>query len=107
MLYPNKKIIGAFQPHLFSRTRDFFDAFAAELNQLDELILLPIYPARELPIEGVTSDKLLDKISIQNKQLLDAPAAYQYLSTIQEGVVLTIGAGDIDRIVEPLKNSLI
>ena len=107
MLYPNKKIIGAFQPHLFSRTRDFFDAFANELSQLDELILLPIYPARELPIEGVTSDKLLDKISIQNKQLLDAPAAYQYLSTIQEGVVLTIGAGDIDRIVEPLKNSLI
>jgi UDP-N-acetylmuramate--alanine ligase len=107
MLYPNKKIIGAFQPHLFSRTRDFFDAFAAELSQLDELILLPIYPARELPIEGVTSDKLFDKISIQNKQLLDAPAAYQYLSTIQEGVVLTIGAGDIDRIVEPLKNSLI
>jgi UDP-N-acetylmuramate--alanine ligase len=107
MLYPTKKIIGAFQPHLFSRTRDFFDAFANELSQLDELILLPIYPARELPIEGVTSDRLFDKISIQNKQLLDAPAAYQYLSTIQEGVVLTIGAGDIDRIVEPLKNSLI
>lgn len=107
MLYPNKKIIGAFQPHLFSRTRDFFDAFAAELSQLDELILLPIYPARELPIEGVTSDRLLDKISIQNKHLMDAKTTLNYLSKIDNGVVLTIGAGDIDRIVEPLKNSLI
>jgi UDP-N-acetylmuramate--alanine ligase len=107
MLYPNKKIIGAFQPHLFSRTRDFFDAFAAELSQLDELILLPIYPARKLPIEGVTSDRLLDKISIQNKHLMDAKTTLNYLSKIDNGVVLTIGAGDIDRIVEPLKNSLI
>lgn len=106
MLYPTKKIIGAFQPHLFSRTRDFFDAFAEELSQLDELILLPIYPARELPIDGVTSDHLLDKISIQNKQLMDAKTTLNYLSKIDNGVVLTIGAGDIDRIVAPLKNAL-
>jgi UDP-N-acetylmuramate--alanine ligase len=107
MLYPTKKIIGAFQPHLFSRTRDFFDAFAEELSQLDELILLPIYPARELPIDGVTSDRLLEKISIQNKQLMDAKTALNYLSKIDNGVVLTIGAGDIDRIVAPLKNALL
>lgn len=107
MLYPTKKIIGAFQPHLFSRTRDFFDAFAEELSQLDELILLPIYPARELPIDGVTSDRLLEKISIQNKQLMDAKTALNYLSKMDNGVVLTIGAGDIDRIVAPLKNALL
>jgi len=107
MLYPTKKIIGAFQPHLFSRTRDFFDAFAAELSQLDELILLPIYPARELPIEGITSNVLLEKITLEHKQLLDAKTSLEYLSKIQEGVILTIGAGDIDRIVEPLKNSLV
>jgi UDP-N-acetylmuramate--alanine ligase len=107
MLYPTKKIIGAFQPHLFSRTRDFFDAFGEELSQLDELILLPIYPARELPIDGVTSDRLLEKISIQNKQLMDAKTALNYLSKIDNGVVLTIGAGDIDRIVAPLKNALL
>jgi UDP-N-acetylmuramate--alanine ligase len=107
MLYPTKKIIGAFQPHLFSRTRDFFDAFAAELSQLDELILLPIYPARELPIEGITSNVLLEKITLEHKQLLDAKTSLEYLSKIQEGVILTIGAGDIDRIVAPLKNSLL
>ena len=106
MLYPTKKIIGAFQPHLFSRTRDFFDAFAEELSQLDELILLPIYPARELPIEGITSAVLLEKIALEHKQILDAKTCLEYLSNIQEGVILTIGAGDIDRIVEPLKIAL-
>jgi UDP-N-acetylmuramate--alanine ligase len=106
MLYPNKKITGVFQPHLFSRTRDFFEGFANELSKLDEVILMPIYPAREEPIEGVTSDALLDTITCLNKKLLSPNEVLEYLKDTKEGVVLTIGAGDIDRIVEPLKNSL-
>jgi UDP-N-acetylmuramate--alanine ligase len=107
LLYPGKKITGVFQPHLFSRTRDFFDGFAKELSALDEVILLPIYPAREEPIAGVTSDVLLEKISAPSKMLLSPSEALGYVSKIESGVVLTIGAGDIDRIVEPLKNALI
>jgi UDP-N-acetylmuramate--alanine ligase len=68
-LYPTKKVLGIFQPHLFSRTKDFVDEFSKSLSRFDELILLDIYPARELPIEGVTSNWLLDKISIKNKQV--------------------------------------
>lgn len=106
LLYPNKKITGIFQPHLFSRTRDFFKGFAHELSQLDEVIVLPIYPAREEPIPGVTSAVLVDEITAQNKKLLSPTEALSYVSSIKEGVVLTIGAGDIDRIVEPLKKAL-
>ncbi len=106
MLYPGKKIIGAFQPHLFSRTRDFLDGFAKELSGLDEVILLPIYPARELPIPGITSELLLEKISIEAKQLLTSEEAIKYLGSKENGVLLTIGAGDIDRIVEPLRQAL-
>ncbi len=106
LMYPNKRIIGAFQPHLFSRTRDFFHDFAHELSQLDEVILLPIYPAREQAIQGITSDALLDAITLPNKQLLQPEEALKYLSVTREGVVLTIGAGDIDRLVQPLKKAL-
>jgi len=102
-LYPNKKITGIFQPHLFSRTRDFFDGFAEQLSRLDNAILMPIYPAREEPIEGVTSDTLLSKISAQSKILLSTSEVVEYIGNNQHEVVLTIGAGDIDRIVEPLK----
>lgn len=105
LLYPEKKIIGAFQPHLYSRTRDFFDGFAEELSQLDELVLLPIYPARELPIEGVTSEALLEKIDV-DKKLMTRDNATTYLSELKEGVVLTIGAGDIDRMIPELKERL-
>jgi UDP-N-acetylmuramate--alanine ligase len=103
MLYPNKKITGVFQPHLFSRTRDFFDGFVEELSKLDEVILLPIYPAREEPIEGVTSDRLLEEITT-NKLLLTPAETLEHLKSVKEGVILTIGAGDIDRIVSPLKD---
>lgn len=102
MIYPSKKIIGVFQPHLFSRTRDFLDGFAEELSKLDEVILLPIYPAREEPIAGITSDVLLEKINLQHKQLLSPEQALNVFATTMEGVILTIGAGDIDRMVEPL-----
>jgi UDP-N-acetylmuramate--alanine ligase len=104
LMYPDRKITGIFQPHLFSRTRDFFDAFAKELSELDELILLPIYPAREEPLEGITSEALLSKITIADKKCMSAQETIDYLSSKTEGVFLTIGAGDIDRIVEPLKS---
>jgi len=105
LIYPNQKITGVFQPHLFSRTRDFFNAFASELSQLDEVILLPIYPAREEPIDGVTSNALLEKITAYNKKVLSPSETIELLSKRAEGVFLTIGAGDIDRIVEPLKTA--
>ncbi len=106
MMYPTKKIVGVFQPHLFSRTRDFFEGFVTELSKLDEVILLPIYPAREEPIAGVTSDALLEKISCKKKQILTPELALLYLKEISEGVILTIGAGDIDKIVKPLTQAL-
>jgi len=107
LLYPNQRITGVFQPHLFSRTRDFFDEFANELSQLDEVILLPIYPAREEPLPGITSDALLDKITSTDKKLYSPEEAVKHLKSNNEGVVLTIGAGDIDRIVPMLKNEFV
>lgn len=105
LMYPNRKITGVFQPHLFSRTRDFFDEFAKQLSQLDEVILLPIYPAREEPIDGVTSNALLEKINSADKKCLDPKETLELLTHRNEGVFLTIGAGDIDRLVEPLKTA--
>lgn len=106
-LYPSRRIKGIFQPHLFSRTRDFFDGFVRELSALDELILMPIYPARELPIPGITSDKLLDASTAPKKCLMAAADIIENISCDENEVLLTIGAGDIDRIVEPIKNKLL
>lgn len=106
LLYPQQRVTGVFQPHLYTRTRDFFDGFAGALSALDEVILLPIYPARELPIGGINSDALCDKIPVQNKKVLSPEETINYLGTRKEGVILTIGAGDIDRIVKPLKTAL-
>ena len=105
-LYPDKKITGIFQPHLFSRTRDFAVEFAAELSKLDELILLPIYPAREEPILGISSDWLFSKVILNKKFLFSASEALPYFNNFEKGVVLTIGAGDIDKIVSPLRDIL-
>ena len=105
-LYPNKKITGIFQPHLFSRTRDFALEFAAELSKLDELILLPIYPAREEPIYGISSAWLYSKVELPKKYLLSPSEALQYFNHFDKGIVLTIGAGDIDKMVAPLKEIL-
>lgn len=105
-MWPGKMITGVFQPHLFSRTRDFADDFASALNELDALILLPVYPARELPIEGVDSAMLLSKINISDKRLANKETL---LSTIAEhinDVVITMGAGDIDQWVEPIHKML-
>jgi len=107
LMYPDRKITGVFQPHLFSRTNDFMDEFAKELSELDEVILLPIYPAREQPMPGVTSEELLRRISVPKKQLLAANELVEYLKSYEEGVLLTIGAGDIDRLVEPIKSRLL
>lgn len=106
LMYPAKRILGIFQPHLFSRTNDFMDDFAEELAKLDEVILLPIYPARELPLEGVTSDVLLEKIKNPIKKIMDPNHAIDYISISECDVLLTIGAGDIDRIVPKLKEKI-
>jgi len=102
-LYPNKQILAVFQPHLFSRTKDLQLEFAEELSKADELILLPIYPARELPMEGVSSDLILQLVTLEKKAIVEKD---KLLATIKEGakgrVILTIGAGDIDRFVNPL-----
>lgn len=103
LLRPGKHLTGIFQPHLFSRTRDFMDGFARSLSMLDELILLDIYPARELPIEGVSSKILLEKVSLRNKRLLSMDETMNYLKEHPTEVLMTLGAGDIDRLVAPLK----
>lgn len=108
MLFPGKKIKGIFQPHLFTRTRDFADGFAQSLSALDELILLNIYPARELPLPGVTSEMLLSAINCPAR-LLDDTALMDTLKHELHSteVLLTIGAGDIDRFVPQIKNLIL
>lgn len=101
-IYPGKHICGIFQPHLYSRTRDFAKQFAEVLSQLDEVILLPIYPAREQPIPGITSEYLLSLIDNPNKRVLSKEELLPYLQTHKPEVLLTIGAGDIDRFVEKI-----
>ena len=103
-MYPGRRITGIFQPHLYTRTRDFADEFASVLSTLDEVILLDIYPARELPIEGVNSQMILDKINHDNKQLCSRENLIELL-TGKEGmeVVVTFGAGDIDALVPAIR----
>jgi len=105
-LYPNKKITGIFQPHLFSRTQDFMDDFAKSLSKLDEVILLDIYPAREKPIYGINSNVLLSKIKCSNKQLLSKQELISDLEDRYLEVLLTMGAGNIDELVAPIKSVL-
>ncbi len=102
-LFPEKRITGIFQPHLYSRTRDFVDGFAEALNKLDEIILMDIYPARELPIEGVTSEIIFEKIKNPNKVLVTKKSLMNELKNSHFEILLTLGAGDIDTFVEPIK----
>lgn len=102
-LYPSKKITALFQPHLFSRTRDFLDDFAKELSVVDELYLLPIYPARELPIEGITSEVLLEKVSLKQAYCIEKEDVVNTLKECEVEVLLVLGAGDIDRLVLQIK----
>lgn len=105
-IFPGKKLTGIFQPHLFTRTRDFADEFAEVLDMLDEPILLDIYPARELPIEGVTSSMLKSRMKNQNTILLSKEALLDHLRNERTEVVMTMGAGDIELLVEPIKKIL-
>jgi UDP-N-acetylmuramate--alanine ligase len=105
-LYPDRHVTAVFQPHLFTRTRDFADEFARTLSLADRLLLLDIYPARELPIEGVTSEMLLDKVTTADKKLVSKQDVLEILATTYVDIIVTIGAGDIDTLVEPLKNIL-
>jgi UDP-N-acetylmuramate--alanine ligase len=105
-LYPDKKVTGIFQPHLFSRTRDFAEAFAESLDMLDECILLEIYPAREQPIEGVNSQMLLDKMKLKQKHLVKKENLMEFLKDRPIEVLMTMGAGDIDKFVHPIEEML-
>jgi UDP-N-acetylmuramate--alanine ligase len=108
-LFPNSKMMVIFQPHLFSRTRDFADGFANALDQSDQVILLPVYPARELPIEGISSATIFDKMIKAEKQILTKQEALSYVASVQPKnkiLLITAGAGDIDELVEPLTEIL-
>jgi len=102
-LYPGKRVVGIFQPHLYSRTRDLADGFAQVLQTLDEVIMLPIYPAREKPILGVTSSMVLRKMDSMSKYLCTPDQALELVPALCPDVVLTLGAGDIDRLVPRLE----
>lgn len=105
-LYPNKKLTTIFQPHLFTRTRDFAKGFSEVLGMTDELIMLDIYPARELPITGIDSNLILEKVAIKAKQILTKEQTIDYIKQQQPELLLTVGAGDINTLIEPLKQVL-
>ena len=105
-LFPERKLTGIFQPHLYSRTRDFADGFAKVLSTLDEVILLPIYPAREEPIAGVDSEMLLSRITCEKKSIVEKSELISKLQGRENEVIMTLGAGDIDRMVPEIKNAL-
>ena len=100
-LFPNEKLTVVFQPHLFTRTRDFMDDFARELSLADCVMLLEVYPAREMPISGVDSAALLEKITCNEKGLYSKSEFPDVVPNV--GVLMTLGAGDIDTLVEPIK----
>jgi UDP-N-acetylmuramate--alanine ligase len=105
-LFPGRKCSIAFQPHLFTRTRDFATGFAQALSLADEVVLLPIYPARELPIEGVTAQMLLSKMSLSNATILSKEGLLDFVKASRLEVFITAGAGDIDQLVSEIKNCL-
>jgi UDP-N-acetylmuramate--alanine ligase len=113
-LFKQKKCTVIFQPHLYSRTRDLADGFAEVLDLADEVILLPIYPARELPIEGVNSEMILLKMKNDNRSVMSKTALLdwikeEYIETLNKEfgeILITAGAGDIDMLIEPIKNEL-
>jgi UDP-N-acetylmuramate--alanine ligase len=106
-LYPKRKLTGIFQPHLYSRTKDFVDGFAEELDKLDEVILMDIYPARELPMEGVTSEIIYNKMKNVNKKIVSKENLMSVLQGCESGVWMTLGAGDIDTFVPKIKEMLL
>ncbi|MCQ2261635.1 MAG: UDP-N-acetylmuramate--L-alanine ligase [Bacteroidales bacterium] len=105
-LFPGKRVVGIFQPHLYSRTADFAPEFAEALSTLDEIILLPIYPAREKPIPGVSSHTILHKIDKMSKYLCSKEQLMELVPALYPEVLVTLGAGDIDRLVPQLEKLL-
>ena len=105
-LYPGQKVLAIFQPHLFSRTRDFADDFAKSLSAFDQVILLDIYPARELPIEGINSQWIMDKMTNSNKKLVNKNDLIATILTSDARIIVTIGAGDIGELVPTIKNAI-
>lgn len=105
-LYPGQKVLAIFQPHLFSRTRDFADDFAKSLSAFDEVVLLDIYPARELPMEGINSEWLMDKMNNSNKKLVNKNDLISTILASDASVIVTIGAGDIGEFVPLIKKAI-
>ena len=106
VLYPTKKLTAIFQPHLYTRTRDFVDGFAESLSAADKVFLLDIYPAREEPIPGVTSELIFNKMKSTEKEMTTKESLVEKLNINDLEVLATIGAGDIDTLVEPIKIKL-
>ncbi len=105
-LFKDEKCTLIFQPHLYSRTKDLADEFAESLDMADEVILLPIYPARELPVEGVTSELILNKMKSGKKKVLSKEEMLEWVRERQPKLLVMCGAGDIDDLVEPVKKLL-
>ena len=105
-LYPNQKVLAIFQPHLFSRTKDFADDFAISLSQFDEVVLLDIYPARELPMEGITSQWLMNKMTNEDKKLVSKDDLIPTIVASDSRIIVTIGAGDLGEMVPSIKKAL-
>jgi len=105
-LYPTQTLTVVFQPHLFTRTRDFVDGFAEVLSMADNLLLMEIYPARELPIEGINSSWLLDKITAEEKRIVTPEEVLEFARNEKPELIVTVGAGDIDKLVKPLQTIL-
>jgi len=105
-LHPGKKILGIFQPHLYSRTRDFADEFAQSLDLLDDVILLPVYPAREKPIQGIDSQIIFDKITKTPKKIVQKSELLYEIKEHDFDILITLGAGDIDALVLPIKQTV-
>ena len=105
-LYPGQKVLAIFQPHLFSRTRDFADDFAKSLSAFDELILLDIYPARELPMEGISSQWLMGKMTNNSKKLITKNDLIPSILASDASIIVTIGAGDIGELVPTIKKAI-
>ena len=105
-IFPGRRLTGIFQPHLYTRTRDFAEEFAKNLNMLDELILMDIYPARELPIEGVDSEMILNMMTLEKRRVVKRGELLDYVGSIEPDILITFGAGDIDRFIDPLTEML-
>ncbi|MCF8451289.1 MAG: UDP-N-acetylmuramate--L-alanine ligase, partial [Taibaiella sp.] len=105
-LFPGRRCVVAFQPHLFSRTRDLADGFAASLDMADEVILLDIYPARELPMEGITSETITSRMSNPAHTILSKDGLIEYVRNAPIDLLITAGAGDIDKLTQTIKQLL-